>query len=162
MGYSCSVRSDVFLIGTALGGHHTTLRSGSQSTAFQGCMANGTTEGWRLRYQSVTTMASSWSPRYGLCLMAGEKGVPRCWAPDESHARKQKMVSRGQKQESAVSDDFPEATSEARSLPGHGLPEFHPLRTENQGDSGDPTSPKSQPGKTSCFIPIVYVSHLSH
>ena len=79
-----------------------------------------------------------------------------------SYAWKQKTVSRGQKQESAVSDDYPEATSEARSLPGHGLPEFHPLRTENQGDSGDPTSPKSQPGKTSCFIPIVYVSHLSH
>ena len=71
------------------------------------------------------------------------------------------MVSRGQKQESAVSDDFPEATSEARSLPGHGLPEFHPLRTENQGDSGDPTSPKPQSEENLLFYPdCLYIAFI--
>ncbi|MCH2401093.1 MAG: hypothetical protein MK364_18400, partial [Pirellulales bacterium] len=61
-----------------------------------------------------------------------EGGGAQACGPQRIPCAEKKTVSRGQKQESAVSDDYPEATSEARSLPGHGLPEFHPLRTENR------------------------------
>ena len=72
-----------------------------------------------------------------------------------------KTVGRGRKQESTESDDYPEATSEARSLPGHGLPEFHPLLTGNQSDSGDPTPPKSRSGQNLLFYPdCLYIAFI--